>query len=291
MSSSIPRELQQRVAERIRTWRIDVERTEQSQSSVLVFGRRDGQPVVLKVLRGGDEWRSGEIAAAFEGRGVVRVFDHIGGALLMERLRPGTSLGELASGGGDEEATEVLAAVIRKMSPRTTPGPVPTVQTWSAGFERYIASGRAEIPAPLLRDAHRVYARLCASQSRPRLLHGDLHHANVLYDSDRGWLSIDPKGVVGELEYEIGAALRNPHQMPELFTDQGTIGRRVECFARELHLNRDRILAWAFAQAILASVWTVEDGLAVGPDDPRIMLARAIRPMLKTESFGSALSS
>ena len=42
------------------------------------------------------------------------------------------------------------------------------------------------------------------------LLHGDLQHYNVLLDKDRGWVAIDPKGVVGELEYEVGALLRNP---------------------------------------------------------------------------------
>jgi streptomycin 6-kinase len=43
-----------------------------------------------------------------------------------------------------------------------------------------------------------------------RLLHGDLQHYNVLLDRKRGWLAIDPKGVVAEGEFELGAALRNP---------------------------------------------------------------------------------
>ena len=32
---------------------------------------------------------------------------------------------------------------------------------------------------------------------------------NVRFDSGRGWLAIDPKGVFGELEYEVGAVVRN----------------------------------------------------------------------------------
>ena len=59
--------------------------------------------------------------------------------------------------------------------------------------------------------AQRLYVGLCASQTSTRLLHGDLHHYNILRDGDRGWVAIDPKGVVGEVEYEIGAALRNPY--------------------------------------------------------------------------------
>ena len=64
-------------------------------------------------------------------------------------------------------------------------------------------------------------------------------------------VAIDPKGVVGEPEYEVGAALRNPYEYPALFTDPAPIERRVDRFTRKPHLNRDRILTWAFAQAVL----------------------------------------
>jgi streptomycin 6-kinase len=64
--------------------------------------------------------------------------------------------------------------------------------------------------------------------------------------------AIDPKGVVGELAYETGAALRNPCDRPELFAAPATIPRQVDCFACVLRLDGRRILAWAFAQAILA---------------------------------------
>ncbi len=50
---------------------------------------------------------------------------------------------------------------------------------------------------------------LLLSQGEPVLLHGDLHHYNLLQHQDT-WLAIDPKGVVGEREFEIGAFLRNP---------------------------------------------------------------------------------
>ena len=137
------------------------------------------------------------------------------------------------------------------------------------------------MPEHLLSEAHRVYAELCASQSRPRLLHGDLHHNNVLFDAERGWLAIDPKGVVGELkEYEIGAALRNPYEMPELFAMPSTIEKRVERFARALNLDAGRTLAWGFAQAVLSAIWSVEDGFAILPGSPSIALANAIRSML-----------
>ena len=47
--------------------------------------------------------------------------------------------------------------------------------------------------------AQRVHRRLCESQRDVRLLHGDLHHDNVLLDAGRGCLAIDPTGVTGEV--------------------------------------------------------------------------------------------
>lgn len=112
-------ELWNRVHGRIGVWRIDVERFAETESSILVFGQRDDQPVVLKVIkRPGDEWRAGGILDAFEGRGVVRVYEYVDGAMLLERLSPGRSLVTTAFCGTDDDATAVLAETIRMMSPR-----------------------------------------------------------------------------------------------------------------------------------------------------------------------------
>jgi streptomycin 6-kinase len=124
---------------------------------------------------------------------------------------------------------------------------------------------------------------LCASQRLPRLLHGDLQHYNVLFDSHRGWLAIDPKGVIGELEYEVGAALRNPYENPQLFISRSTIERRLEQFTNQLNLNYERTLRWGFAQAVLSAIWLIEDGFAVNEMTPALRLAEVIRPMLGTE--------
>jgi streptomycin 6-kinase len=113
-----------------------------------------------------------------------------------------------------------------------------------------------------------------------RLLHGDLQHYNVLSDGARGWIAIDPKGVAGELEYELGAALRNPHERPELYSNTSAVERRIACFAQHLPVDAGRVLAWAYAQAVLSAIWTVEDDGVVRPDDPALMLAAAIGPML-----------
>jgi streptomycin 6-kinase len=80
-----------------------------------------------------------------------------------------------------------------------------------------------------------------------------------MLDAQRGWLAIDPKGVIGETAYEVGAALRNPCERPTVFAATATIERRVALFAGILGLDPKRVLGWAFAQAIPAAIWEVED--------------------------------
>lgn len=282
--------LEERVEELIRDWGVVVQDTLETQSSFIAFGKRGDQSIVLKVTRQpGDEWRCGEVLAAFGGRGVARVYEYTEGAALLEGLNPGTSLASIALDDRDEEATEILANVIGQMSrppeldePSRRPlKAIVSAQDWGKGFHRYLASGDHQIPTSLVEQGQRFYFDLCASQRDVRLLHGDLQHYNVLFDSDRGWLAIDPKGVIGEVEYEIGASLRNPYEKPEMFASPETVERRLRRFEARLKLDSDRALAWGFAQAVLSAIWSVEDGIEVDAGNPSLRLANAIRPILK----------
>lgn len=297
-----------RIQQHAREWSVTIDDTFETESSVIAFGVRevDGtgnrkQEVVLKIVKQpGDEWHSGEVLAAFNGHGFVQVYEHSPGAVLLQRLRPGNSLVDLSLHGRDEEATDILAGVIQQMSSvqssipsvelatserESPPVRAPlqhcaTVHDWAKAFDRYMAAGDAQIPMDLVKAGQRVYLDLCASQRRPILLHGDLQHYNVLFDSDRGWLAIDPKGVFGEIEYEIGAALRNPLTQPELFLIPATIERRLGQFTSRLNLNYERTLAWGFAQAVLSAIWGVEDGFTIEGTNPALRLAAVMRPML-----------
>jgi aminoglycoside/hydroxyurea antibiotic resistance kinase len=42
------------------------------------------------------------------------------------------------------------------------------------------------------------------------VLHGDLHHGNVLDFGLRGWLAIDPKGLLGERGFDFANIFTNP---------------------------------------------------------------------------------
>ena len=96
------------------------------------------------------------------------------------------------------------------------------------------------------------------------LLHGDLHHGNILSAARESWLAIDPKGLAGEAEYEVGAFVRNrllPKPGPELL-----LARSIDQFADELGFDRERVLGWSLAQAVLSAWWSFEDSGHVGDE-------------------------
>jgi streptomycin 6-kinase len=241
---------------------------------VLIFSH----DAVLKILRpDSDESNSAKVLKAFDGKGMVRLLDEAEGTVLLERLVPGTSLVDLVQTGDDETATAILAEVIERMGSPDHPLDCPQVEDWGIAFDSYLRSGDERIPRPLVNEAQQTYTSLCISQRQRRLLHGDLHHGNVLFDTKRGWLAIDPKGVVGELEYELGAALRNPIGHPELYASTEIVQRRLDRFGAILKLDRSRALRWAFAQAVLSAIWSSEDG-EDGEDEHHVLkLAEVLR--------------
>lgn len=243
-------------------WNVSVGEIRETPSSLLGFGER----AVLKITKqSGDESHSGKVLRAFAGDGAVRVYESETDAVLLERLEPGDSLVELVKRGDDEEATRIFAQVIGKLAHHDAPAECPTLADWGGGFDRYVASGDEQISRTLVEDARDLYQNLISSQRTTMLLHGDLQHYNVLFDNARGWVAIDPKGVVGELEYEIGALIRNPVELPELYINPTIIRRRVEILCDLLHLDHSRVVHWSFAQSVLSEIWGLEDGYPINP--------------------------
>lgn len=96
--------------------------------------------------------------------------------------------------------------------------------------------------------------------SSPVLLHGDLHHGNILASRSKQWLTIDPKGVIGEPEYEVGAFLRNPMSLLTSKDNlENLIKRRIDRISEMTGYDKERITHWGFAQAVLSAIWSFED--------------------------------
>ena len=233
--------------------------------------RADGSPVVVKASAPTDEFQQeSEALRLFGGRGMVELLarDDASEVMLLEALQPGTLLASIED---DGLATSIAASVMRQFwRPVPADHPFPTVADWGRGFSRlreHYDGGCGPFPPRLLEQAETLFADLCASMDAPVLLHGDLHHDNILAGQRLPWLAIDPKGLVGEPAYETGALLRNPLtgllQMPQ---PARILARRIDQLAEESGLDRARIRGWGLAQAVLSAWWNVEDEGAIGSE-------------------------
>lgn len=227
--------------------------------------RADGSPAVLKAGVPGGEFRAGiEFLRLCAGVGAVRLLeaDAERCVMLMERAEPGIPLARLED---DDAATAIGADVMRELwRPAPASHPFPTVARWLRAFARVRemhggASG--PLPEAALARAEGLGRELLASAPYERLMHGDLHHDNIVSAEREPWLIIDPKGLVGDPGYETGPFINNPYGRMETWPDPArNFARRADILAERLSYPRDRIIAWGFTQAVLSAAWHVEDG-------------------------------
>ena len=223
--------------------------------------RADGTRCVLKVSRHVGETRN-EIAALalWDGSGAARLLaaDPEIGALLVERLEPGTMLVEVAES-DDDAATVIGAGVLRRLwRPVPEPHGLRPLESWCAAYGRNrdaLSRGVGGFPATLFQRADALRHDLLTSTEAPAVLHGDMHHFNVLRAQRAEWLAIDPKGLVGDRYFDICQFLRNPHDVAP-----GVNRRRLDLFCAELGLDRARTRDWCFVHALLDACWDFEDG-------------------------------
>jgi streptomycin 6-kinase len=232
---------------------------------VAAVTRADGSPAVLKLgVPDGHLNDEAEALRIFDGQGAVRLLDQgpDRGALLLERASPGVPVATLVPA-DDEAATAALIGAARRL--HRTPPPdcaLPHLRTDGEAFRAHLARFPGDDPLPrrLVERAGGLFAELCASTPGDVVLHGDLHHDNVLSADREPWLAIDPHGAVGDPGYDCGAMLYNPG--PDNRDDGllALVPARTEQLADGLAMPLDRVVAWGFVMGVLSEVWTAQGG-------------------------------
>ncbi len=237
----------------------------------------DGDAVVLRLGVGGLDRSAVAALRVYAGDGTVRVLDESvdEGMILLERAVPGRTLSELVDN-DDAMATDVVATVLETLwrevpADQVTSGelgawrrPFSRIDTLGVEIDSYLRNlgYRRLLPTTLVTDARRVVDELLDSVPRRVLLHGDLHHDNIV-SSDRsptGWLAIDPNGRHGDPGYDVAAMFFNPMPWVGQVTDlEGLLRSRSGQLAARLAMDEERIKAWAFVKAVLAEIWFIED--------------------------------
>jgi len=253
------------IAEASRRWDLtDIHPVPNLSYNFVAYANWAEKPVVLKLGVPNDELSSGIAALRFyDGRGACRLLaaDPGKGMLLLERLLPGVMASTLQD---DEGATRIAADVMSQLW-RPVPenrGDFIQLRDWFDGFERLrdrFDGGTGPLPEALVETAESLSWDLLADNKDETLLHGDFHHYNLL-ESERGWLAIDPKGVIGPQAYEVGPLLINPVEHFLCARDPiAQTTRRVAILSEVLGMERERIRNWGICHSVLSACWSLED--------------------------------
>jgi len=226
--------------------------------------RTDGIQVVLKIGFPKDREFQTEIDAltVFNGIGIEKILevDKNNAVMLIERVSPGIPLSGMED---DAEATRILASVMKKLwKPVPEDNNFITISDWTADLfqvQNWYKGTTGPFPEHLIIKAQELFTYLIKTQETPMLVHGDLHHDNILSSARDKWLAIDPKGIVAEPCYEAAAMIRNPYKKLKRVKDLVPILRtRILILSEELQFKPQRILEWCFAQTVLSAVWNME---------------------------------
>lgn len=223
----------------------------------VMSGLQGSKPIILKIGLDIEGLKhEAKVLDVFLKFGAARVIAEETGVLLLERIIPGTSLKSYFPS-KEDEAIDITVNVIKSLHSAPI---LDKTQFFHIKELLQVLDKDWPIPSVSLKKARELRDNLLQTFTQEVLLHGDLHHDNILRSGENQWQVIDPKGVIGDPAYEVAAFIRNP--IPELLEHTGArtiINNRIERFATTLNFPKSRIQDWCFVQAVLSWIWTLED--------------------------------
>lgn len=245
---------------------------------------KDGQKAILKITDDDSERIGCELMVWWNGNGAAKVLAHAAGAILLERATGTESLADMSWTGNDAQACRIIchaASRLHLSRNASTPALTP-LHHWFRDL-----APAAKKHGGILTRCVAVANVLLSSPHDAVVLHGDLHHGNILDFGTRGWLVIDPKGLVGERGFDYANIFTNPDLAeptrpvaiePERFT------QRVNIVSEIARIERQRLLMWIVAWCGLSSVWFLQEG-----DSATVPLRIAELAMAELASGGNQL--
>ena len=221
-------------------------------------GYQNDKPIILKIgMNSKALTKESFCLKAFAKHAVAEVIADDTNMIIMQRAVPGSTL-KTHFPGNDIDATKILCASIKELHKAS----IPESHNFSHLSELFkTLDQKLDIPDEILTKAKHLRDKLVSTTKKEVLLHGDLHHDNILKNGD-SWLVIDPKGFIGDPAFEPAAYLCNP--IPELLQEnqpREIIENRINICSAELDIDSKRISGWLYAKSVLCWAWRLEDNL------------------------------
>jgi len=177
----------------------------------------------------------------------------------MERCIPGTTL-ESFIPLQDQKATEICIQLMKKIyRPFAAAEFTEHLSDWLK-----ILYQEHALPKALLKKAQKLADTLLNDSDENVVLHGDLHHGNILKCHD-GYTIIDPKGIIGNRCYDMACFIRNP--LKTVLDNPYLIPIRIQQFSHAFDIDILHLKQWCFVHGMISACWKVENN-----QDPKDVL-------------------
>ena len=198
--------------------------------------------------------------------------DDTTGVMLMQRVDPGTEFRSSFRGiARSRQSIDLFGQVPVTLDPGEETG-LPSYKDWMArAFRIYRKSGSGNAGfaefSGYLEQAEEIFRTLERRVQDNALLHGDLHHENILWDlPSSSWIAIDPKGVTGPRILECGRYMHNFLEDEAPASIREVLEVRAETLSESLGFDSEEILATGFLDLVLAVSWTLNARNEVGAE-------------------------
>ena len=245
-----------------REWRLELGApfTGGSASLALAVSQSDGAPAVLKIPFVDDESRAeADALEHYGGEGAVRLYrnDPETGAMLLERVIPGTSLAEHPD---QDQAVEIACRILRRLWHPPRPGHrFPLVRDialeWAVRIPAAHCQYGSPFPVDLVEQATALARELAHGPGPDVVVNRDAHLGNILASQREPWLLIDPKPLVGDRAFDAG------YLMLDQLNDSPTPAQAAELvqkLASGLGVEQERIRGWALVRAVENALWALD---------------------------------
>ncbi|WP_337019221.1 aminoglycoside phosphotransferase family protein [Oceanobacillus massiliensis] len=219
----------------------------------------NGKPYILKIGVLRNEFENElQTLQAYAGKGCAALIkqDAANRAMLLEHVIPGKMLSEI------EDETVVMEHYLNVWKEIRRPleeNGTPAIADWFQGLKKYrhnFPNGDGPISNKSIDLAEECFDYVMDTSIGDELLHGDLHHENILFSKEKGWLAIDPKGIIGDRYFDLVSFLIN--QLHSKAYPKERLKLRVDTICEQLKLDRNRLLKAAIAIGTLSACWSIE---------------------------------
>lgn len=220
---------------------------------------------VLKIFSGGKDIYMNEIRVLLETKGNSRYvqayeIDEEGGALLLERIKPGTTLKAEPS-----LNARISAFIDAWANAHIIPREPNLYESYLEAAERAAKASWKHGELPALRKAAEKMVAVCralyAKYPQRVLLHSDLHGDNLLKNSQDEYIIVDPHGRTGPTICDLGRYIANEYFDADRDSRSEVTEYVVRHLSNNLNLPRFDVARAFFVDITLMTCWGAEDGV------------------------------